>query len=751
MAIRQKNFSAGELSPLAWGNTDSSAFAKGSRKLENYFVSKEGAAVSRPGTTFVRATKSPAGEVRLIPFVVSDTESYVVELNAGYTRFHQNGATVLSGGSPLEVGNTYTAGELPALHWAQSGDQLYITSPSRPPQILSRTAVGPPPTFVFTPVSMLPPKSPGGTPWWVKVPSPGTALHAPVLYDGGGLFVGDATHPVREWRYKVSALIRSKATGRTFETLAYEVSESATISGGIATLTALAAGVQIVRYPDKPVTLTMNLGTYGTETHESEFELLTYLYYAGRGELFGFIGDSKNETFVDLGEAPNFDVQPLTGRDPFQQIVPGPEYPSSVAFFQERLAFGGSNLRPSWCWLSSTDGFNDFSVHVALPPLATDALEIELSSRQREAVRDIAASGRRLLIGTGATVRSLSGSSGPVSPSDLNVQVEDEVGIEANTSFLIVAGVPLYVRAKGRGVRALSLNRSGTSFDGVDLSRHANHLFVGGEALPGQPTRRVKEWAYAEDPWGLVWAVREDGVLLSLTMSGNDAGWARHTTDGYFRHICVVPEGSEDGVYVVVERTGGFYVERLNTRVENGNPLDWGYVDSAVAVTFGAVAGYVVTGLSHLEGKDVWFTAQDNAPRGPLRVTGGQVTLPGGTPEVNYPGGQVYGFVGLLFMPTLESLDAISADTRTKQKLLVSVGLELQGSRGLHVGPDAEHVTELRQRDVTDSYGAVATATKVVKMNVSGAWANHGRVYVQQRLPLPSTLLAIIRDLDTGG
>jgi hypothetical protein len=36
-------------------------------------------------------------------------------------------------------------------------------------------------------------------------------------------------------------------------------------------------------------------------------------------------------------------------------------------------------------------------------------------------------------------------------------------------------------------------------------------------------------------------------------------------------------------------------------------------------------------------------------------------------------------------------------------------------------------------------------------MNVSGAWALHGRVYVQQRLPLPSTLLAIIRDLDQGG
>lgn len=750
MSIRQRSFAAGELSPLAWGNTDSSAFAKGARQIENYFVSKEGALVSRPGTTFIRATKSVAGEVRLIPFVVSDSESYVVELGAGYTRFHQAGATVLSGGLPLEVGNTYTAGELPRLHWAQVGEVLYITSPSRPPQTLTRTAVGPPPVFTFASFSTLPPKSPGGTAWWVKVPAQGSALHAPVLYDGGALFVADATHPAREWRYMVSALVRSKATGRTFETLAYEVVESATISGGIATLTALAAGVQIVRYPDRPVTLTMNLGTYGTEVHESEFEVLTYLYYAGRGNLFGYVGDSKNETFVDLGRDPNFAVQPRLGRDPFSQIVPGPEYPSAVAFFEERLFFGGSNLRPTWCWGSGTDAYEDFDLHPTFPT-ATDSVEFELSSRQREAVRDIAGTGRRLLVGTAATVRAVSGGDAPLTPTTINAQVVDEVGLEANTSFLVVNGLPLYVRAKGRGVRALNVNQSGTGYDGVDISRHASHLFVGGEALPGFPTRRVKEWAYAEDPWSLVWAVREDGVLLSLTLSGDNAGWARHTTDGYFRHICVVPEGSEDGVYVVVERTGGFYVERLNTRVENGNPLDWGYVDSAVAVTFGVVAGHVVTGLSHLEGKDVWFTALDNAPRGPLRVTGGQVTLPGGTPTANYPGGQVYGFVGLLFMPTNESLDAISADTRSKQKLLVSVGLEMQGSRGLYVGPDAEHVTELNQRNVTDSYGAVATATKVVKMAVSGAWANHGRVYVQQRLPLPSTLLAIIRDLDTGG
>jgi hypothetical protein len=61
-------------------------------------------------------------------------------------------------------------------------------------------------------------------------------------------------------------------------------------------------------------------------------------------------------------------------------------------------------------------------------------------------------------------------------------------------------------------------------------------------------------------------------VLLGLTDLREQAiwGWHRHTTDGTFENVCVLPEGTEDAIYVVVKRTinGATkrYVERFTPR-----------------------------------------------------------------------------------------------------------------------------------------------------------------------------------------
>ena len=61
----------------------------------------------------------------------------------------------------------------------------------------------------------------------------------------------------------------------------------------------------------------------------------------------------------------------------------------------------------------------------------------------------------------------------------------------------------------------------------------SNHLFTG---------YTLKEWAWAEEPYKIVWAIRNDGALLSLTyLKEQDVyAWARHDTFGLYQSVCSV-------------------------------------------------------------------------------------------------------------------------------------------------------------------------------------------------------------------
>ena len=66
----------------------------------------------------------------------------------------------------------------------------------------------------------------------------------------------------------------------------------------------------------------------------------------------------------------------------------------------------------------------------------------------------------------------------------------------------------LYIQAKGSIVRDLSYNIYAAIYTGTDISVRSNHLFF---------QHTLVQWAYAEEPFKIIWAVRDDGILLSLT------------------------------------------------------------------------------------------------------------------------------------------------------------------------------------------------------------------------------------------
>jgi len=97
----QNAFNAGEFSPRLYGRTDLALYARAAAFLKNFQVTPQGPLVRRSGTRFVSEASDSTVVSRLIPFVVSDDESYVIELSHLKMRFFRNEGKLLH--SPLVI------------------------------------------------------------------------------------------------------------------------------------------------------------------------------------------------------------------------------------------------------------------------------------------------------------------------------------------------------------------------------------------------------------------------------------------------------------------------------------------------------------------------------------------------------------------------------------------------------------------------------------------------------------------------
>lgn len=137
--ILRQSFGGGELSESMFGRIDDTAVQNGLSVCRNFIVRPEGAVENRAGFQFVRATKKHDEKCRLIPFQFSSEQTFVIEMGAGYFRFHTFGETLLdSNGSLYEIENPYFETELFDVHYVQSGDVLTLVHRNHQPMELRR-------------------------------------------------------------------------------------------------------------------------------------------------------------------------------------------------------------------------------------------------------------------------------------------------------------------------------------------------------------------------------------------------------------------------------------------------------------------------------------------------------------------------------------------------------------------------------------------------------------------------------------
>jgi hypothetical protein len=136
----QTNFTGGEISPRLYGRVDLQKYATSLERCENFVIFPHGGITKRSGTRFIAEVKNSAKKVKLIPFIFSTEQAYMLEFGDYYVRFYRNESVLLNaaGTAPYEIATPYSENDLVNLDYTQSADVLYIVHPNYAPRVLNR-------------------------------------------------------------------------------------------------------------------------------------------------------------------------------------------------------------------------------------------------------------------------------------------------------------------------------------------------------------------------------------------------------------------------------------------------------------------------------------------------------------------------------------------------------------------------------------------------------------------------------------
>lgn len=289
---------------------------------------------------------------------------------------------------------------------------------------------------------------------------------------------------------------------------------------------------------------------------------------------FGLIGVSTNATHNDIGVAPDTSIQPSFGRNPF--AVPG-KRPGSVTFIQQRLAFGNTDVEPNKVITSRSGQLRDFTQKN--PIQANDSISFNMVGRQLNEVRHMLDLGKLVILTSTGEWSAQGGTDGTLTPTDINLRQHSYNGA-SRLKPVIVDGSALYVQARGSIVRDLGFNFQIDGYQGNDLTIFSSHLFEGYTLI---------DWAYQQIPNSIVWAVRDDGVLLGLTLVREQQmlAWHRHDFEGgKVKSVTSIPGNKEDILYLTIEREINSktvtYIEKLTSR-QFEDVIDAKFMDSSLS------------------------------------------------------------------------------------------------------------------------------------------------------------------------
>ena len=457
------------------------------------------------------------------------------------------------------------------------------------------------------------------------------------------------------------------------------------------------------------------------------------VYKASNTLFYGYIGTTKSVTFIDDNIGPAYSEAPPLANNPFAGAG---NYPSTVTLFQQRSVWARSTNVPHGIWTSKSALIENLDY--STPLRADDAMSFAIMAGRVNSVNQLTSTTALLALTSDSVFRiDGDGSGSPLDGASPPV-IQREVGRgSSRLPPLVVDNVVFYVPSTGSSIRSLGYDFAINGLRANDITIFSPHFFQG---------HKIVSWCYSQEPRALIWAVRDDGILLCFTweQEQNVWGWTQCETDGNVLSVCSITEDGEDRVYLIVERTIAGQTNRFVERMVShfwDTLTDCCFLDCAVSASFSTPQS-TFTGLWHLEGASNVAGLIDGVPVDGLTVTNGTVTLPD-----SIGSGSVVSF-GLPYSVDVETLPlhinapGEGANIGKVQNPARAV-LTLSETGPINTGIGSGDLFPLRPR-VTDPANVLFDGTYLVSMD--NKVRDECTVWINQTAPMPFTLLGIAVD-----
>ncbi|HJU39048.1 MAG TPA: hypothetical protein VJ724_05695, partial [Tahibacter sp.] len=180
-------------------------------------------------------------------------------------------------------------------------------------------------------------------------------------------------------------------------------------------------------------------------------------------------------------------------------------WPSEVEYLSDRLVFAGSPSQPAAMWMTRIGDYTNFGKSV--PVADDDAITVTLNARNVNQIREIVPLDNPLIMTSAAEWRLTAGQDDVLTPSTVGFKPQTYNGI-GSLPAVVVGNVALYVQDRGFVVRDLAYQFDVDGYTGNNVTVFSAHLVEGYQLV---------DLTFQQVPYSIVWFVRDDGTLLSMT------------------------------------------------------------------------------------------------------------------------------------------------------------------------------------------------------------------------------------------
>lgn len=722
----QTNFTAGEISPRVLGRVDIAKYQNGADTMENAYVMVHGGAVRAPGTRYIADAKDHAKRARLLPFVFSVQTAYALEFSDFYMRVYKDRAQVTSGGPAYEIATPYAEADLSEINYVQAADTMFLVHPRHAVRRLTR--FGDASWKLAAQRFTVEPHDEIG-----QKPATTCTLGAT---SGSGVSATAAAasfQPSDVGRPLSSGVGYATITGYTSSTVV-----TVTIIDAFASVN-LASGAWTLEESPKAqltpsgsitlggtATLTLSAGGWRNDAQVADIGRYVHINggvveitsYSSATAVDGVVRRALTGTTAAPSDSWSLESKVWNATN---------GYPRAATLYEQRLVLAGTTAFPNTVWASSPRIYDDFCTGAA----DDDGLAFELVSDQQNPILQLAPLSHLVPLTFGNIFSMRGGVEKPLSPT--NVRAKDEQGFgAANIRPVKVGNEALYVQRAGRRLRSLSYRVELDAYAAPDISILSEHITRSG----------IVDMAYVQEPESIIALVRDDGVLVFLTMNREQEvlAWVRGKMQGVYEAVCAIPYGDGDQLWCVVRRefNGSTfrYVEIIEFQREPDDNLQ---TDSCVVASGAASA--VWSGFDHLIGQTIDIKG-DGIVFPQVTVDGsGQVTLPREVTEIE--GGLHYDTTIITLPPEVQLPEGavlgrpVSINDVTV-KLYRSIGCKIEGER-----------LPFRRFGTGALDAAVQPFTGDKRVTTVG-WERGRKLTIVQDQPLPLCVLAVAKKVTVG-